>query len=847
MPMLRLLARWIAVAVVLGANGLLVAQSYFPDDHLDPARALNASASSVHSSVPEQYIWTEGDVTALRADRANYSWSKQSLRVGPHFFRAHFHLDRIPSEATLYLAGPRLAEVYLNGQKLGRFSSNIDAPISFHVFHANATKFLKRGENTIAIMAVRGRGIVSSGTADTAQLAYGEVLAVKLLPSAFGSEGQPLLVSNRTWRSTAANTDHWTEIGFDDRPWAPVQSLGSIEGNINFYQWSADAGMYGWPGYRGMSDYLRTYDLYAEKLLHVFEGQGGFVGLDSLTSPGATESPRSQFRVAIPDQSETDADAPTLMLDFGREVNGRIVLESACACIARVSVAYGESEIEAMATSIAPGAQGGNFLGTNTLEVPAHGSARGPKSAFRFVRVTFLKGAPVTEFRSLRLEGIAYPVRYLGSFKSSDPLLNRIWETGAHTAHLCMQDGVWDGPKRDRGRWSGDIDISGRTISDVFGDTMLLEDTLRHLTPADEGPKPHNHGIPSYAALWLSTLYDLNLHSGDRPFLEAEHKSILRVLAGMDADLDPSGIFINPNHAWLFVDWSPGQNAYGRDPLIGTQLQYIRGFKMGSSMLSELGDAENARKYGAEADRLSVAAIAKYRDTATETFGSTVHLNTLALLALPQQPSGSVWDRVLSHVQQKNPMDEVISPYFNAYVLDAMAQIGHRQTALDWIRTYWGGMLAEGATSFWESYDLRWQKMNPHLGLQADQTSGYFISLAHGWSSGPTAWLERQVLGISPTSAGFRTVTIRPDLMDLVWAKGSMPTPNGQIEVSMGRDKPTEIDLPQGEDATVLISLPPSMTVVELNGLPVAFVRTESGNRAEFHLIAAGHFSISSR
>jgi alpha-L-rhamnosidase len=84
-------------------------------------------------------------------------------------------------------------------------------------------------------------------------------------------------------------------------------------------------------------------------------------------------------------------------------------------------------------------------------------------------------------FRSIHAEVIEYPVRYEGSFESSDPLLNRIWETSAYTAHLCMQDDIWDAPKRDRGRWAGDLDIESRTILTTFGDTFLLEDTLRRL------------------------------------------------------------------------------------------------------------------------------------------------------------------------------------------------------------------------------------------------------------------------------------------------------------------------------------------------------------------------------
>lgn len=45
-------------------------------------------------------------------------------------------------------------------------------------------------------------------------------------------------------------------------------------------------------------------------------------------------------------------------------------------------------------------------------------------------------------------------VPYLGSFRCDDGRLNRIWETGAYTVHLNMQEYLWDGVKRDRLVWA---------------------------------------------------------------------------------------------------------------------------------------------------------------------------------------------------------------------------------------------------------------------------------------------------------------------------------------------------------------------------------------------------------
>jgi hypothetical protein len=568
--------------------------------------------------------------------------------------------------------------------------------------------------------------------------------------------------------------------------------------------------------------------------------------LDALTRPSATP-----FAVALSNTS-TDADAPSLLLDFGREVAGRLLVESSCDCIATLSIAYGESEIEAMSTGLTPGRQGGNYLGTNIIEVPAHGIARGPKSGFRYVRIAFLRGASLTTFKSIRVEGIYYPVAYAGHFESSDVLLNRIWETGAYTAHLCMQDGIWDAIKRDRGRWAGDLDVAGRVISTVFADNLLIEDTLRRLVPEGTGPAPAINGIPGYSALWITSLYSLYLHTGDKTFLASQRDNLIRILAGMDATLDSNGLLANTKQAWLFIDWAPGLYADTPETRIGTELQYIRAYTAAARLFTYLGDTPNNAKYEGRARKSIVAAQVAFRDPNTGTYGTTWQINSLATLAIADSKDTSMWTNGLSHVKQDSPTDQAISPYFNAYLLDAMAALGHRREALDWMRQYWGGMLAEGATSFWENYDLRWPKSNPHLSLQADGTSGYFVSLAHGWSAGPTTWLAENILGITPLDPGYDTVDIHPDLLDLAWAYGAVPTPHGLIKINLDRQRGIILELPRGVSKASVSFTPPNRNAdVYVNGRLSYCIKCLKSEPREpvrvLELAGPGHYEITSR
>jgi hypothetical protein len=156
-----------------------------------------------------------------------------------------------------------------------------------------------------------------------------------------------------------------------------------------------------------------------------------------------------------------------------------------------------------------------------------------------------------------------------------------------------------------------------------------------------------------------------------------------------------------------------------------------------------------------------------------------------------------------------------ISTFYGYYVLQARAQAGDFEGALNVIRQYWGAMLDLGATSFWEDFDLEWVH-NASLIDEIPQPGqsdlhrergdycykGLRHSLCHGWAAGPTAWLCEHVLGFQVLEAGCRAVRIAPHLGDLEWAEGDFPTPHGPIHVRHEKDATGQVvsqfDAPKG-------------------------------------------------
>ena len=128
------------------------------------------------------------------------------------------------------------------------------------------------------------------------------------------------------------------------------------------------------------------------------------------------------------------------------------------------------------------------------------------------------------------------------------------------------------------------------------------------------------------------------------------------------------------------------------------------------------------------------------------------------------------------------------------YMLSALADAGKTAEALSMLKTYYGGMLKAGATTFWEDFDIDWLKdgaaldsLSGEYDIHGDNGAhcyiGYRHSLCHGWSSAPAAFLAERVLGIRLLEPGCRRIGIYPELGGLEWAEGEYPTPYGTVSV----------------------------------------------------------------
>ena len=232
---------------------------------------------------------------------------------------------------------------------------------------------------------------------------------------------------------------------------------------------------------------------------------------------------------------------------------------------------------------------------------------------------------------------------------------------------------------------------------------------------------------------------------------------------------------------WRFLDWSTADD----DTLKHAGLQGLLAwtFDCGADLASELNDPRLAL-------RCRVAA-SKLRTVAPDCRGNKI--------AAAMQILGGVGDaRKLNDEIMRNRPDHGISTFYGYFVLLARAEAGDVAGALDVIRSYWGGMLDFGATTFWEDFDLEWTrnaygidqlpvpgKDDIHGDFGKHCYTGLRHRLCHGWAGGPAAFLTEKVLGIRPAAPGFVQAKIEPCLGGLTRVEGSQPTPFGEIELSV--------------------------------------------------------------
>jgi hypothetical protein len=517
----------------------------------------------------------------------------------------------------------------------------------------------------------------------------------------------------------------------------------------------------------------------------------------------------------------------SITFDFGKEVGGIATLSfGATSGGQRVGLAFTESSLyigrtsDASSGGNADGAIFGNATTNGTYVMPA---AR-LRGGFRYLTI-FMNTAGWVDLTGVSLAftpapGKTNPAAYANYFYSSDNLLNRIWYAGAYTVQTNIiasnQGRAWppppaewdnsavvgvgnsvlvDGAKRDRTVWPGDLGISVPTAYASMNELEATRNALSTMYGVQaangeipwSGPVFNLKGSDTYHTWTLLGTSLYYTYSADRGWLDSVWSNYTRGMQFIIGKID-SGNLLNVTAT---QDWA--RAGQGGENIEANALLYAA-LTGGATLATVKGDSGLAATYTNRAAAVKAAANARlwdsgagmYRDNPTSSLYPQDGNSLAVWYGLTDSPSkatsivralGTRWNAFGATTPE---WGGGVHPFSGGMEVQAHFAANDDFTALAQIRRTWGYMLDSPVgtkSTFWE-------------GINADGSPAYggpFMSLAHGWSSGPTSALTFEVLGTAPEPqvGQYRFV---PHPGDLTSAEGRITLPQGPLNASWSRN-----------------------------------------------------------
>ncbi len=335
------------------------------------------------------------------------------------------------------------------------------------------------------------------------------------------------------------------------------------------------------------------------------------------------------------------------------------------------------------------------------------------------------------------------------SISTGEALLDEIDRVSLRTLQDCMQDVFEDGPKRDRRMWMGDFrlqalvsygtfdhfDLVKRSLYLFFG-MPFNEDRISACIFTEPTPEPDDTFLIDYALFTAPTLYEYVIASGDHDTLKDLYPLAMKQLTNAISELNDQYILEDKGDGfWCFIDWSKGLNKQA-----GAQAILIYCMRFGLKLAELLNDSVMADTMQIWIDRCIQGAMNHFWDEDAQMFVSgdedQISWGSQIWMILAGVMSQEANKDLIHRTIEKNPSIGMVTPYMHHYYVDALIECDEMALAFDVIKEYWGGMIKEGADTFWELY-------NPKDRSESPYGSNIVNSYCHAWSCTPAYFIRK--------------------------------------------------------------------------------------------------------
>ena len=406
----------------------------------------------------------------------------------------------------------------------------------------------------------------------------------------------------------------------------------------------------------------------------------------------------------------------------------------------------------------------------------------------RFIFITLRNQKAPVRIRNFQLIESTYPVNAVGSFRCSDARLGEIWRISTRTLKLCMEDTFTDCPLYEQTHWVGDARNEALLAFPVFGATdigrrcikLTAQSLERYPIAGCQTPSCWDVLLPAWSFLWGISTWDYYWYTGDKQFLRDMWPAVIRNLKGAEGFTDGQDLFSGP--FWNMFDWTGADQ--NQKTVLHNSMFLIGAIDAALKEGEVLGDPSQTAWLKAFRQRL-VAGVNKLWDAKKHAYPDSIrgdgrispstcqHTSFLSILYDIVEPENLPYAKK-NLLDPPADMVRLGSPFAALYLFETLEKLGLDDTIVQEIYRNYLPMLEAGATTVWESFPTG------TTGRDGFPTRSH----CHAWSSAPSYFLPRIILGVKATAPAGQAIQLSPRLCNLTWASGTVATIRGPVSVA---------------------------------------------------------------
>jgi hypothetical protein len=409
------------------------------------------------------------------------------------------------------------------------------------------------------------------------------------------------------------------------------------------------------------------------------------------------------------------------------------------------------------------------------------------RRAGQYFFITLRNQKTPVEIQSFKLIESTAPMTPAGSFECSDSMLNKVWKISDRTLQLCMEDTFTDCPLYEQTLWIGDARNEALYAFTAYGNFDVSARSLELGAQSLEQfpivgcqvPSAWDCILPAWSFLWGIHVWEHYFHSGDRKLLKKLWPAVQQNIDGALGMLDGNGLFSGT--FWNLIEWAPIDQD---QPTVLHNNMLLVGALRAAERCAEVLKEEKTLKRLIAARKKLVQAIQRTWNDTKGSYPDSIHADgspspktcqhtSMFPVMFDMIPAGKKEQLRHNLLTPPDGMTTVGAPFAMQFLYEALETLDEPDAILASIRERFAPMVNAGASTVWETF----------AGSTGSMEGFPTRSHCHAWSSSPSFFLNRIVLGIRQTAPGGEAFEISPWIGGLRHAKGATATPRGPVFV----------------------------------------------------------------